>query len=307
MRLKPSHDWAYYNRGRCFSEKRDTEKAIADFQRLLTGDKSIELIEANPFGVQILGSSFPEPKHLGLVPILASVPITSFTFTPDNDKKTYSTNFSVVTVVKDESRQIVQKMSQNYAWTGPLDKIEAAKKEPVFFYREIDLAPGRYTIDAVAYDQPSGKTSVGSSNLDVTATDASKLRLSSLILLEHAERMTPQERKIDSPFHIDEVIVYPNLGQKVRKTFQKQLAFFFTAWPAKDSTAPMKLTIDLLQGGKSLGQIPVDLKGPDDKGRIQYASALPIDNFRAGVYELRVTVKDAQNSVSRSTQFTIEP
>jgi hypothetical protein len=48
------------------------------------------------------------------------------------------------------------------------------------------------------------------------------------------------------------------------------------------------------------------MKPADEKGRIQYASALPIDNFRPGTYELRVTVKDSKNSVSRSTSFTIE-
>ena len=260
----------------------------------------------NPFGLLVLGTSFPEPKHPGLVPIVASVPSTSFTFTPESEKKTYSTNFSIVTVIKDSSKQIVQKMSQNYVLSGPLDRIEAARKEPVFFYREIELAPGSYTIESVAYDVPSGKASLRVSSVEVPSTDDTKLRLSSLVLLQHAERMTAQEAKIDSPFHIGEVIVYPNLGESVHKAAVKQLAFFFTAWPEKGSTEPLKLTIDLSQNGKSLGQIPMDLKAADEKGRIQYASALPIDNFRPGTYELRVTVKDSKNSVSRSTSFTIE-
>ena len=43
-------------------------KAIADFQKLLTGDKSIQLIEANPFGVQIglrstLGAALTEMQR----------------------------------------------------------------------------------------------------------------------------------------------------------------------------------------------------------------------------------------------------
>ena len=69
----------------------------------------------------------------------------------------------------------------------------------------------------------------------------------------------------------------------------------------------MKLTIEVRQQDRVIGQTSADLPAPDASGRIRHASALPLDNFQPGNYELRLTVKDGQSSVGRSTSFTIEP
>jgi hypothetical protein len=56
-----------------------------------------------------------------------------------------------------------------------------------------------------------------------------------------------------------------------------------------------------------VADFPLKLGAPDAQGRIQYASALPIDSLSPGTYDLKITVKDGQNSVSRSQSFIIEP
>jgi hypothetical protein len=111
---------------------------------------------------------------------------------------------------------------------------------------------------------------------------------------------------MNHPLHFGEIVVYPNLGEPLRKSVTKQLAFFFTAWPAKDSTEKLKLTVEVIQNGRSLGQIPAELPAADEQGRVKYASALPLDSFQSGSYELRVTVKDGQSSVSCAAQFNVE-
>jgi len=131
--------------------------------------------------------------------------------------------------------------------------------------------------------------------------------LSSLTLLKRADRLTAEEQKKDHPLHFGVVLVYPNLGDALHKSNAKQLAFFFTAWPAKGSTETLKLIVEVIQNGRSLGQLPADLPAADEHGRVKYASALPLDNFQPGSYELRVTVKDRESSLSRVTPFNIEP
>jgi len=265
-------------------------------------------VSSNPFNLQSQALSFPETKRPGLVPVLAEVPMSAVSFSTDNEKKTYGTNFSVLVMIKDASNQVIQKASQNYALSGPLDKIQSAKKDSVLFYRELQLPAGHYTVESVAYDAPSGKASVRNTTLDVPVAEQGKLEVSSLVLLKGADKLSMQEMKVDNPFHIGAVIVYPNLGQPLHKSVMKQLAFFFTAWPGAGSTDKLKLLIDVQQGGRSLGQIPaMDLPAADERGRVQYASALPIDNFTPGNYELKITVKDSKTSVTRSAQFAIEP
>jgi VWFA-related protein len=259
------------------------------------------------FALRVGALSFPEPERLGLAPILVEAPASSFSYVPDNEKKSYNSNFSILALVKNESGRVVEKLSQHYPLSGPVDRIEAARNGEILFYREANLSPGRYTIEAVAYDAPSGKSSVRKTNLEVPGLDKTKLRLSSLTLLKRADRLTAGEQKKNHPLHFGEIVVYPNLGEPLRKSVAKQLAFFFTAWPAQGSTEKLKLTVEVIQNGRSLGQIPAELPAADEQGCVKYASALPLDNFQPGSYELRVTVKDGQGSLSRAALFNLEP
>jgi len=262
---------------------------------------------ANPFALRVAGLNFPEADRLGLTPILAEVPMNVFTFTTDKEKKTYSADFSIVALVKDGSNQVVQKLSQHYLLNGPSEKLEAARKGEIIFYRETDLPPGRYTVETVAYDAANGKASAQTANLEVTSANAAALRLSSVVLLKRAERLTAADQKKNNPFHFGEVLIYPNTGEPLRKSAIKQLAFFFTAYQAKNATSTPKLTIEVVRNGQVVGRTAADLPAADASGRIQHASALPLDNFQPGAYELRITVKDGPTSVARSTPFTVEP
>ena len=96
-------------------------------------------------------------------------------------------------------------------------------------------------------------------------------------------------------------------GLTLPKSTTKQMAFFFTAWPAKGSTAPLQFSMEILQNNRSLGQTSAQLPAADEQGQIKYASAFPLDKFQPGVYELKVTVSDGKNRVSHSTPFTIAP
>jgi hypothetical protein len=261
---------------------------------------------SDSFALRVGALSFPEPERLGLAPILVEAPASAFTYASDNEKKTYNSDFSILALVRNESGRVVEKLSQHYPLSGPVDKAEAARNGEILFYREVNLPPGRYTIEAVAYDAPSGKSSVRKTKLEVPGLDKTKLRLSSLTLLKRADRLTADEQKMNHPLHFGEIVVYPNLGEPLRKSVTKQLAFFFTAWPAKDSTEKLKLTVEVIQNGRSLGQIPAELPAADEQGRVKYASALPLDSFQSGSYELRVTVKDGQSSVSCAAQFNVE-
>ncbi len=256
---------------------------------------------------QAAALGFPSANQPGLALILAEVPISAFTLAPANDKKTYNADFSIVALVRDQSNQVVQKLSQHYPLSGPMEKIEAAKKGDVLFYREMQLQPGRYTVELIAYDGPAGKASVRSTNIEIPPVDENKLRLSSVVVLKRAEQITAEEMKRDKPFHFGELLVYPNLGEPIPKSQVKQLTFFVTAWPAKGSADSLKIEVEIIQNNRKVGQTSAQLPEADEHRRIKYASALPLEGFQPGVYELKITVRDSKTSVSRSTQFTIAP
>jgi VWFA-related protein len=248
--------------------------------------------------------SFPAPNRPGLSLILAEAPLSAFSFI-SNDNKSYSADLSLVALIRNEANQVVQKLSQHYPLTGPLDQLDVAKKGEVLFYRETQLPPGAYTLELIAFDGSTGKVTVKRTKIDIPTIDETKPRLSSVAVLRRAERLTPEEQKRDQPFHFGELLIYPNLGEPVLKSVTQQLAFFFAAWPAKGYTAPLQVTVEILQNHRSLVKTPGELPTPDESGQIKYASSFPLDKFQPGSYELKVTVSDDRSTVSRSTSFTI--
>ncbi len=247
---------------------------------------------------------FPEAGRLGRTAVEVEAPANAFTFALDKEKKLYSTDFSFVVLIKDRSKQVVDKLSHHYVLVGPLDALDSVKKGKILFYRETNLPPGQYDVEAVAYDALNNKAAVNQCRLEVMGADESKLRLSDITIIRHAEQV---KEKIDNPFLIgDQLLVYPNLGEPIRKA-ARQMGFYFNVYLAKGSTEPPKLTLEVLQNNKSLARVLLKLAAPDKQGRIQYASALPLESFSPGNYELKISVSDAQGAVSRTTSFILEP
>jgi VWFA-related protein len=254
------------------------------------------------FPLLVNSLNFPEAGRVGRTAVEVEVPTGAFTFTLDNEKKVYGSDFSIVVLIRDQSKQVVEKLSHHYGLVGK--SLDSVKKGKVLFYRETSLPPGKYEVDAVAYDALSAKASVNRCGLEIPGAGENDLRLSSVTIIQRAEQSI---EKTESPFLVgDQLMVYPNLGEPVRKS-AKQMGFYFNVYTAKGATEAPKLTLEVLQNNKSVAKVPLKLGAPDAKGRIQYASALPLDSLNPGIYELKISVSDAKSTVSRSASFALEP
>jgi VWFA-related protein len=257
----------------------------------------------NAFPVRAAALLFPERGRPGLVPVVVDVKTAPLTFKPAADGKTYSSDFSVIVRFLDAREQVVRKVSQHYEVQGPLNALERAKQGEVIFYREPELAPGVYTMEAVVYDAPSGKSSVRLSTIEVPKEESDTLRMSSLVLVKRAEKVPEKERRADNPLLVNDVVLYPNLGEPVSKT-AKEVGFYFAVYPAQGQPAPESV-LELLQDEKTIAQVPMTLPTADASGRIQQAGRLPIEQLPAGTYELRAVVKQGKAQVFRSTMLRI--
>lgn len=265
-------------------------------------------LRANSFPVYAAALNFPQTGKPGLVPVVVEVPARTMTYAASADKKTFNTDFTVVALIKDDKLQVVKKMSNRYQLTGALDKMDAAKNSEILFYRETELPPGRYTVEAAVHDALANTTSVRAGSVEVPDADETKLRLSSVAIVKRGEQLKAADKNPNNPFQIGEALFYPNLGEPLRKAATKQMAFFFTAYLPKGDTAAPKMLLEIMAGSRALAQLQADLPVPDAAGRVQYASALPLDKFPPGKYDLKITVRDAAGAaVSRSTAFTVEP
>lgn len=259
------------------------------------------------FPVHAAAFSFPEAKQPGFVTVVVEVPAGSVSFSVDAEKRLYHTDFSVVALIKDEQQRVVRKLSNHYLLSGPLDKLEAAKRGAILFYREAALTPGRYTVAAAVYDTPTGRAGLSTGAVVVPRDDVTKPRVASVVIIDRAEQDNALNEAANSPFRFGQLLVYPNLGQPLQKAKAKEMALLLTVYTARGEKAAPKLTIEIDQGTRALARGALDLPAPDETGRIQYASTIPTDKLPPGDYQLRVTASDAHGTATRVERFTIQP
>jgi len=257
----------------------------------------------NAFPIRAGALLFPERSRPGLVPSIATVNTAALSFQAAADGKTYSSDFTVVVRFLDQQNQVARQVSQHYEVKGPLADLERAKQGEIIFYREPELPSGVYTMETVVYDAPSGKSSVRFSTVEIPQADTSRLRMSSLVVVRRSEKVAASERRSDNPLLVNDVVVYPNLGEPVSKA-SKEVGFYFAIYPIAGQTAP-EPEISLFQNGRLLARLPMALAGPDSSGRIPQLGRLPLDQLAPGTYELRAAVKQGGEQVSRSTLLRV--
>ncbi len=264
------------------------------------------LAKPNPpitFPINVMGTNFPEATRPLRSVVEVQVPASAFTFVEDKEKKVFQSDFSIVVLIRDSARQVVGKLSRQYALRPTPAQIDGVKNNTIRFYKETELPPGRYELETIAYDAPTEKASVRIGSLDVADPTENKLRMSSVSIIQ---RVQPMKDKSENPFHVGESLLIPNLTGKTQKIL-KQMLFYFVVYPAKGTKAPAEFRLQITQNGKSFADLPLKLEAPDDKGRIAFASGIPIESLTPGGYAMRVTVKDEQTTLTRSTPFMIEP
>jgi VWFA-related protein len=257
--------------------------------------------EAFPFRGMAL--TFPQDGSTVKVPVLVRVPGRAIKFAPEKGQKdVVAADLAVVVRVRNEYQQEVSRVSQRYQLSSPAAKLDAARAGDILFYREAELPPGKYTLDAVAYDAGASVASVKSFPLDVPGPSGTGCALSSLVLIERVERVSEADRDASNPLYYGEALVYPNMGDPYRKA-ARVLGYYFTALSPGNAR---KAVLEVAQGNQVTGRLTMDLPPPDAKGRLQHAGTLPLDGFAPGSYELRITLMDGgQRVASRTASFTV--
>jgi VWFA-related protein len=258
----------------------------------------------NAFPVRAAALSFPEADHPGLTPVVVELPTSGLLFRPsESDSKKFESDSTVLIRFTDESGTVIEKASQRYQLQGSIDEIDKAKTGRIIFYRQPELPPGLYRMETVVYDVLAKKASVRFATVESRAVDASKLRMSTLMVIERGEKSAPSEGT-RSPLYVGDMLLYPNLGTPLKQGVDKELGFYFTAYvPAGQGDATA--TLELLQSAKPLASVPLTLDAPDAQGRIQQVSRIPIEQLQPGTYELRVIVHQGAASVAQTTPFRV--
>jgi len=211
----------------------------------------------------------------------------------------------VVVRIRDKQGREADRVSQDYVLSASADKLDVARRGSVLFYREANVPPGHYTAEAVAYDVNAQTASVHTTTFDVPSGDEEHARLSSLVLVNRAEKLEESERKNDNPLHFGEAILYPNLGVPFRKSVQPAVGFYFTVYLGKGAAGAHTASIEVRQGAKVMASTTAPLAAPDASGRIQHAGTVPLAGFAPGSYVMKVAVANGGTVDTREASFDV--
>jgi VWFA-related protein len=245
---------------------------------------------------------FPHAPDSARVPLLVSIPARALEYTRDEAAGTYAADAVVLVRVRDTEGRVVHKASEQYAVSGPLAALETSRRSELLFYRQPQLPAGVYTFEAIVVDNVSGKASARLSSVDVAPAAQAALRVGTPFIVRRAEA-AGTTRDAANPLYFGEVLLYPNLGQPLSKTVDKELAFGFAAYDG--SSGPLEATLQLLRSGQPVATVPLTLGAADATGRISQIGKLPLEPLEPGSYELRVTVSAGTQRVTRGVPFAI--
>jgi VWFA-related protein len=269
---------------------------------------ALALLDRSPrpeaFAMKVGALSFPENGRPGLVPVLVEIPGNTMAWAPERTGGGAHAQFAVIVRIKDERGREADRLSQEYVLSAASDKVARARAGAILFYREADLPPGRYTAEAVAYDALAQTASTRVARFEVPTANPQGLRLSSLMVVGRAEKLTPEEQTGRPPLHYGEVMVYPNLGTPLRKSMAPVLGFFFSVYGLQSATGH-RATLEILQDSKVMAKTSTELGAPDAGGRSQNAGVLPLKTLPPGAYTLKVSVPDGQGVHAREAAFTL--
>ncbi len=235
--------------------------------------------------------------------IVMDVPMEGIAPVINSVNKTFQTHLAVMALVKNQQGEIVQKLSQDVPLQYPLDKLDAAKQSHFTYLRHIDLPSGRYTIETAVLDQDGQKVGAKKAIYTVPAP-AAGIAMSSVTLIRRVDQSKTDDPS--DPFHFQGGKVTPSLTSDVKGGANAKLSCFFVVYPQAGVADKPELFMDFLQDGKMLGRATPVLPAVNERGRIPYVATSPIDTFKPGMYELRVTVKQGAALAQEHMLFTVE-
>jgi VWFA-related protein len=257
----------------------------------------------NAFPMQARALSIPMPGHPGLTAVMIDVATNVLTFAEDAKLGTYSADTIVLAQLDSGTPDTSRKQSQQYKLSGKLELLPQAKAGNLLFFRTPELSSGKYAVHAVVYDAKGTKASVASSSVTVPA--AEKSVVGDLFVVARAEKLPANDPvAANHPLATAGVLLYPSFGEPISKAKTPELTFALPiVAPGETPTA----TLQILQGGQKLAEIPLPLDKPGADGRLLQTARLPSAAIPPGTYDFKAVVVVGGGKVERSTTVTLIP
>jgi hypothetical protein len=237
----------------------------------------------------------------GRLAVLAATDGNALRFDRDEGKKIYKADFTILARIVNVDGRVVRSASQAYRLTGPIADVERAKAGEILFFRQPTLAPGRYILEVALHDALAARAAV--QRTPFVVVDMSSMQVSTLVLVQRAERIKPEEQRKDNPLCVDDLLRYPNLGEPLQKSRQKSMGVFAVIAPAA-GVAPTA-TLRVLRDTTEVASMPAPLTR-EDGGRLHALAEISLEKLPPGHYVVQLQVMQLDRREIRESAFEVK-
>jgi VWFA-related protein len=225
--------------------------------------------------------------------VIVEVPMSGIQFTEDPASKTFTSRVSLLALIKDEKGEVVKKLTTDLPRKGPLNLLPQARGGNFIYTQQVQLPPGKYTVETAVMDHEANKIGVHRSSLIAEARSGG-VGISNLCLVRNYQ---PNAKDLDpkEPLQFQGGKITPTLGGQVFAVKGAQLSTFFIVHADPAIKEKPVASIEFLVDGTPIANADLPLPAPDAAGRIPYVMSAPAENMPAATYEIHVTVKQGSS------------
>jgi GWxTD domain-containing protein len=256
---------------------------------------------------------FPLEEGSARVPITVSLPYARLTPRPTEDGEGYDFQADLLVQVTPESP------APGTAGPAPIEErlqIQIAESEladyrasHLVYEAQVTLGPGRYRIDALIRDNPSGALGRASTSIEVPPLPKEGLSLSSLLLASGAIETTPAADASSAPFQFGSLRLVPSVGGEFSQ--QSTLTAYLQAsgyqLDPQDARARLRVDFYVIKDGRLFSKVAPSYHRPTNRSSVAIKSDVSLKELPPGDYTLRARVTDeiANKVEERNADFTV--
>lgn len=237
--------------------------------------------------------------------LVVDMPLKSVRFTPPSGTNPLArSHLSVLALLKDDTGRVVAKLSRDLPMNHLPDKVKAYEHGRYIVTRQMELEPGRYTLEGVVADQEQGKLGARRSVLVVPVTKPGP-QLSDIVVVRRIDQRAGEPEPGDV-FRVPDGFIVPTLSDKVAGGRDRMLSLYLLAYPEPGLAAAPTLELQILRDGQLLNRLSPPLPKADSQGAYPFLLNIGLTGMDAGQYELSFILRQADRVSRRATFVTME-
>lgn len=278
------------------AEKSLEEESLSPRQRLFR--EIAAPLPSNNLGLTVWADYLESPADDAQVTLQIHIDGNKLEYHEEREGR-YRVELEIVTVIYDLAGKPIQTFTDTLGGDITADKLSQVKQNGFKFDRRITLKPGLYQARVGIREVATERISAGMALVETPNLRRNRLTLSSLLIAE---------RKLSgNPAQLNDSL----LPQSARRIGQgSELAYYLMIYNAVAPAGKLQMQVEVFHDQDliyedGLKPVAARLLGVNKKG-IEVASQLILEDLPAGIYELRITVKDPRSGQKAQRARTIE-